>query len=101
MGENRLVVHSWKAVVKNTLCGFCTVELPNGLYIEDISIHQKNGRYWASLPSVPQLENGQQRFKDGKAQYKNILHWRDRDLADRFGEALISAIRAQHPGALS
>lgn len=101
MAENRLVVHSWKPIVKNTLCGFCTVELPNGLYIEDISIHHKNDRWWASLPSAPQLENGQQRFKDGKPLYKNILRWRSRDLADQFGDMLIEAIRAQHSGALS
>ena len=99
MAENRLVVHSWKPVVKNTLCGFCTVELPNGLYIEDISIHHKNGRRWAAMPSVPQLENGQHRFKDGKGQYKNILHWRTRELGDQFSERLIEAIQSQHPGA--
>lgn len=101
MAENRLVVHSWKPIVKNTLCGFCTVELPNGLYIEDISIHHKNGRRWAILPSTAQLENGQQRVKDGKAQWKTILRWRDRELADRFSDALIEAIQSQHPGALS
>lgn len=100
MSETRLVVHSWKAIVKNTLCGFCTVELPNGLYIEDVSIHQKNGRWWSALPAVPQLENGQHRIKDGKPQYKNVLRWRDRDLGDRFSDALISAIKSQHPGAL-
>lgn len=101
MPESRLVVHAWKAIVKNTLQGFASIELPNGLYIDDISIHQKNGKWWSAMPSVPMLENGQHRIKDGKPQYKSIMRWRSRELGDQFSVKLIAAIKDQHPGALS
>jgi hypothetical protein len=37
---------------------------------------------------------------NGRAVYSTILAWRDRDLADRFGAALIELLLAQHPDAL-
>jgi hypothetical protein len=101
-GENRLVVHKWQPYQKNTLCGFATIELPNGLYIEDMTVHHKNGKRWVSMPSLPQLQDGKQRVDNGgKPLYKSILRWRSKELADQFGERVIAAIRSQHPGALA
>jgi hypothetical protein len=39
---------------KNTLRGFATVRLTGvNLEIRDITIHEKNGNRWVSLPSKP------------------------------------------------
>jgi hypothetical protein len=46
----------WRALRKNTLHGFCVIELPSGLIIRDISIHEKGGKWWASLPARPMLD---------------------------------------------
>lgn len=100
MGENRLVVSKWRAVSKNTLLGFADVELPNGLLIHDISVHEKNGRRWTAMPATARIDDGRQRVVDGKAQWKKILEWRSRDLSERFAARLIEAIQDQHPGSL-
>lgn len=99
MPENRLVIHKWTSRVKNSLLGFATVELPNGLYIHDISIHGKGSRRWAMMPATAQMEGDKQRVVDGKAQWKKLLEWRSRELSDQFSERLIEAIKQQHPGA--
>lgn len=93
-------LREFRSVVKNTLRGFATVELPSGLVIYDIPVHTKGGKSWASMPSAPQIENGAVRVKDGKAQYKRILEWRDRDLQDRFSTALCDLITTHNPNVL-
>lgn len=96
-----MVLRDFRAFNKNTLRGFAIVELPAGLVIHNITIHTKNGKAWAAMPSVPQLQDGQHRVIDGKNQYKRILEWRDRDLGDRFSAALVELVKAQFPNALS
>jgi hypothetical protein len=93
---------SFKPVRKNSLRGFCSVELPIGLRIDDISIHVSHGRTWASLPAKPMLdaEGRQKRDANGKAAYSAMLQWRDRELADRFSERVVELVRQSHPGAI-
>jgi hypothetical protein len=84
-----------------TLRGFADVELPNSFQIDDVAVHVRDGRTWASLPARPMLDqDGRQVVRDGKAQYATILRWRTRDLADRFSAAVVELVRAAHPGAL-
>jgi hypothetical protein len=97
----RLRITDWRAVRKNTLRGFVVVELPSGLTVRDVSIHQKNGKSWASLPARPLLDTeGRQVRSDGKPQYAAMLQWRDRGLSDRFSAAVIAALLAARPDAL-
>ena len=98
----RMRLLSWKPMRKGTLRGFATVELPNGLTISDISVHLSHGKSWASLPSRPQLNSdGTARRDDaGKIAYAPVLKWRDRGLADRFSDAVVQAVEAEH-GALA
>lgn len=93
---------SWRALRKGSLLGFATFELPAGLIIEDVAILTSNGRTWVNLPAKPQLDKEGQHRRDenGKPLYVPILRWRDRDLSDRFGEAVIALVRELHPGAL-
>jgi hypothetical protein len=97
----RLRLISFKPLTKNTLRGFCEVELPSGLRIREISIHQKSGKCWAGLPARPVIDGeGRHHLVDGKKQYSALLEWRSRDLSDEFSRRIVALVRAQHPDAL-
>lgn len=97
-----MILREFRPMVKNALRGFATIELPSGLVIKDISLHTLNGKSWASLPAKPHIaKDGTPVMKDGKAQYISILQWKNRELADRFSEALVGIVSAGHPGALN
>jgi hypothetical protein len=93
---------SWKPLIKNSLRGFATIELPIGLRMFDVPVLVSNGKAWASLPSKPQIDKDGQHKRDanGKPAYAPILEWRDRDLADGFSAAVVALIRDAHPEAL-
>lgn len=93
----------WKPLVKNSLRGFASVELPSGLRILEIPILiSSRGKAWAALPSKLQLERDGQPRRDanGKLIYAPVLEWRDRDLADRFSAAVIALVDEKHPDAI-
>jgi hypothetical protein len=97
------VLHEWRPLVKNSLRGFATVELPIvGLVIRDVAVLFGSNGLWASLPAKPQVDrDGRLKLRpNGKPAYSTILEWSDRQLADCFSAALIATIRDQHPGAL-
>jgi hypothetical protein len=103
IGQSRPKIRliSWKPLVKNSLRGFATVELPIGLKIVDCPVLVSNGKAWASLPTKPVLDRDGKHLKpDGKPQYSAILEWKSRDLADRFSEAVVELVRQTHPGDL-
>lgn len=92
---------SFKPLRKNTLRGFATVELPIGLKISDIPILIGKNGPWAALPSKPQVgPDGAQRRDNGKPLYVPILEWRDRELSNRFSNAVIELVREAEPDAL-
>jgi hypothetical protein len=66
-----------------------------------IPINRSGGRVWASLPSKPVLDReGRQAVVDGRKQYVAILRWPNRDLADRWSDAVVALVRKTDPGAL-
>ena len=95
----RMQLLEWRAFRKNTLHGFAVIEMPSGLVVRDVSIHEKAGKWWASLPSRPVLDSDGRQIRNhsGKAQYAALLGWRDRDLSDRFSAAVVALVRAEHP----
>lgn len=96
----RMQLKAWRPLVKNTLRGFAIVELPNGLTIKDVSVHQKDNKRWAGLPAKPVIgQDGTVVQKDGKAQYASIMEWNSRDLSDRFSAAVVELVLASHPDA--
>jgi hypothetical protein len=90
---------SWKPLVKGSLRGFATVELPIGLKICDCPVLVSNGKAWATLPSKPQIDrDGRQKTDvNGKPAYASILEWKSRDLSERFSEAVIALVHAAYP----
>ena len=96
----RLRLIAFKAVHKNSLRGFASVELPSGLRITDCPVLTSRGKAWATLPSKPVLDrDGKQVEVSGKRQYAALLEWRDRDLADGFSAAVVALVEAEHPDA--
>lgn len=63
---------------RNTLRGFCAVELLSALVIRDISIHQKAGKWWASLSARPMLD-GEGRHITNHTGHKEYAAVRCRD----------------------
>ncbi|WP_424140280.1 hypothetical protein [Roseomonas chloroacetimidivorans] len=100
MSGTSLEIVEWKALSRNSLRGFATVRLRNGLAIKDVTVHCSNGKRWASLPSKPLIDKdgNAQRSQDGKIRYVPILEWPSRDVADRFSEAVVTAVEAAYPG---
>jgi hypothetical protein len=95
-----MVVREWRPVSKNALRGFCSIELPNGLQIDDIAVHVRGGRAWVSLPARPMLyADGRQVMRNGRPQYISIIRWRNRDLVDRFSAAVVELVRDVDPDA--
>jgi hypothetical protein len=83
----------WRALRRNSLLGFADIELPIGLTIADVVICTSHGRTWASLPTKPMLDSntgGALRDEAGKIRYVPILRWLDRDLGDRWSNAVSS-----------
>ena len=97
----RMRLVNFRPLVKGALRGFATVQLPIGLTINDVPVLSSHGKVWASLPAKPQIdsEGRQKRDANGKPAYIAILQWRDRDLADRFSQAVVELVRAAHPEA--
>ena len=98
----RLRLISWRAQQKNTVRGFCEIELPNGLRIRDVSIDVSHGKAWAGLLGRPVLdEEGCHHVLAGKKQYAALLEWRSLDLSDELSRRIIDLVRAHHPEVLS
>ncbi len=98
----RMRLISFRPLVRGSLRGFASVELPIGLVIKDVSVLiGKNGPF-AALPSKPVLDREGRHVKsDGtKGQYAAILEWRDRNLSTRFSAAVVELVSAAHPDAL-
>jgi hypothetical protein len=88
----------WKRLDKVALVGRAAALLPNGLQISDIRIFTKDGRSWAQLPSEAMRDAEGQPLKDdrGKVRYRSPLKWTTRELQDRFSDALVALIEAEH-----
>jgi hypothetical protein len=98
----RMILRSWRPLVRGSLRGFAAVTLLSMIEIDEVAVHVSGGRAWASLPARPMIDGARQALRDdrGKIRYVAPIRWRTRDLADRFSAAVVELVRAAHPGAL-
>jgi hypothetical protein len=97
----RMRLISWKPLIKGSLRGFVSVELPIGLKLIDCPVLIGPNGPWASLPSKPVLDReGRHARPDGKPQFAPVLEWRSRELGDRFSAAVVALVRAADPKAI-
>jgi hypothetical protein len=101
--SNTFVIEDFVPVLRNTLRGFARVRTPSGMVLHDVAIHQKNGSSWASPASKPIIgrEGTVIRDADGKAQYAPVVGFTTREVRDRWSAAVIDALLARYPEALS
>jgi hypothetical protein len=85
----------FRSVERGTLKGFAKIKVPQWhLTMDDVAIHEKNGKRWAALPARPMLDAKREVVKDeeGKPKYAKTLYFDDRDVADRFSDAVVKAV---------
>ena len=98
---SRMRLISFRSFVKGSLRGFASIELANGLRINECPIFLSSGKTWAALPSKPIIDReGRHHVVNGVRQYSAILEWRDCDLSDRFSAAIVELVKVKHPDAL-
>jgi hypothetical protein len=97
-------VEAFKPLHSNTLFGFATIVVPElHLRICDISVHEKSGKRWASLPSKPQIDrSGLVRKGDnGKPLYVPVIEFTDKPTRDAFSARVIASLLEFAPSAFS
>jgi hypothetical protein len=52
-------VREWKPFEKNTLRGFLSIELPSGMILHGLTVHQKDDSRWVGLPAKEYTKNGE------------------------------------------
>jgi hypothetical protein len=85
----------FRAVERGTLRGFAKIKMPHWrLTMDDVAIHEKNGKTWAALPARPILDANREvvRDEEGKVKYARTLYFDDRATADRFSDAVVKAV---------
>jgi hypothetical protein len=85
-GHRSIIVAEWKPLTKNTLRGFLSVNLPSGMVIHNLTVHEKGGARWVGLPAR-EWTNDQ-----GVKQYAKLIEFRDRATANRFCDAVLAAL---------
>jgi DNA-binding cell septation regulator SpoVG len=78
-------VKSWRPYSKNTLRGYLTLKLPSGLVINDISLHEKNGSRWTSMPAKQYELNGEKTWAP-------LIEFSDRESRESFQQLALEAI---------
>lgn len=98
-----VTISDWKPLCKGALCSFVTATLPSGMILHEVSVLITNGKTWASPPSKPMLDRDGRVMTDdaGKRRYSPIIEFATKEIRDRFLDAIIAALVAAHPGALS
>jgi len=86
-------VLDFRPVDKNTLKGFFTLELPSGLLIHDMCLHEKNSKRWVSFPARPYTA------KDGTEKWARIVDIPDRDRWGQFNRQALDAVAKFQPPA--
>jgi hypothetical protein len=94
-----ILVTDWKPRHSGTLHGFCTVHLPSGMILHEVSIHTRSGSWWASPASKPMLSRDGTALRDeaGKVRYSSIVSFDSKQTRDRLSQAVVDALRRAHP----
>lgn len=85
-GGHRISILEWRRFSKNTLEGFCSVELPSGLILHGLTVHRKESARWIGLPGKPFAK------QDGSTSWAPVIEIKDRGIADRIRDAVLAAL---------
>jgi hypothetical protein len=92
-GQMRLL--NWGALRQGKLYGFCDVELPIGLRINQCPVLDGPEGLWASLPTRVEIDReGRARTgANGERIYQPMNEWRSRRLREAFSERVVALVR--------
>ena len=80
-------IQKFKAYTRNTLRGFLTIRLTGiGLEIRDLTLHEKNGKRWVSLPAKPYEK------EDGSQGWSYIIKFYNEERGRQFQKAVLEAL---------
>lgn len=91
----------FKPLVRNTLRGFACIKIEEmQMEIKDITVHEKNGKRWAALPSKPQIRDRAVLVgDDDKILYAPVMAFTSRAVADAFSATVVKAVLQLFPDA--
>jgi hypothetical protein len=93
--QNEIIILDWRPCERGTLLGFAKIKVPAWhLTIDGVALYRKDGKQWAQPPSKPMLDSNRKLMLDeaGKPKYSRVLEFTDREIADRFSEAVVAAV---------
>lgn len=93
------VVEEYRPIAKGAWRGWLIVMQPSGQRIHDCGLFERDGHWWVAPPSKPRLgRDGQQRRDaNGKAQWSPVVSFATKELADKWSDAVLAALRVSHP----
>jgi hypothetical protein len=92
----------WRQLCRHALCGFARIRVAELKFvIHDAAPHQKGDRRWAALSARPWVRDGAVIGDDGKIQYLPIMDFEGSAVREAFSCALVNAVLARDPKALS
>jgi hypothetical protein len=99
MNAPPVMISDWKPLHRATLRGFLTVHLPSSMNLHDVSVHYRDGTWWASPANKPLLgaEGVAMRDAAGKIRYSPVVSFGSKMARQRFNSAIIDALRLAHP----
>ncbi len=86
-----ITVRNWKPFHKNTLVGFFSATMPDGVIIHNLTLHEKNGSRWIGMPAREWTNDA------GEKQFARLVEFTSREIADTFRDAVLEALD-QHLG---
>ena len=81
-----IAIRNWKPLQKNTLRGFFTIELPSGMIIHEVMLHEKGHSRWIQFSAREYAD------KEGQKQYRRFIDFSDRSVADHFRDLVLAAL---------
>lgn len=88
MQENEITCTAFKQVNKGVLIGFANIYIPKwGVEIFGVSLFEKNGKRWISMPSREYEDK-----TDGKKKYMPHIRFREKSHGDLFASKVMDAI---------
>jgi hypothetical protein len=85
-GHRSIQIADWKPRIQNTLRGFFSVNLPSGMILRSLTLHEKGEDRWIGMPAREWTDF------EGNKQYAKLIEFADRSTADRFRDAVLDAL---------
>ena len=83
---SKIKISNWEPRIRKTLRGFFSAELPSGMILHHLMLHESGETRWVGLPSREWMDS------QGVKQFAKLIEFRDRATADKFRDAVLAAL---------